>query len=345
MVEDLAAAASNPSFSGSVLPWGLNARPFCLKSGGLQERKDIGIEDRIAIQNEVAIRSRLRKGFSQLLHDPIGRGVPGNVEVQDPAAPVLDDEQTVQHPEGRSWHGEEVEGDDGLAVVAKKRKPFFGRITPALDPPQIARDSPLGEHEAELLQLAVDLRRAPAEVLLRQTPNQNANFLTDRRPAATRPGFPAPIQPETSSMPADDRFGIDDYECILPARPSRPQDRPEEPIQRAQRRPGPPPLQDSHLLSKGEDFDSHVSAALEKDAGGGNQGEDKWQHGLLGFNMTLRPRRPRGPLDRTPLNSLWWGYGNTQRVHPRACTTSFPGFQCSIQIAKSGNDPHERQQD
>ena len=194
---------------------------------------------------------------------------------------MLDDEQTVQHPEGRSWHGEEVEGNDGLALVAKKRKPFIARITPALDSPQIARDSPLGEHEAELQQLTMDFGSSPTSVLLRQAPNQNANFLTDPRPAATRPGFPAPIQPETSSMPADDRFGLDDYQRILPARPSRPQDRPEEPIQRAQRRPGPPPLQDSHLLAKGEDFDSHISAALERDASGGNQGEDKWQHGLL----------------------------------------------------------------
>src|SRR5215813_14165015 len=187
-----------------------------MKSGGLQERKDIGIEDRIAIQNDVAIRSRLRKGFSQLLHDPIGRGVPGNVKVQDPAASVLDDEQTVQHPEGRSWHGEEVEGNDGLAVVAKKRKPFFARITPALDPPQIARGSPLGEYEAELLQLAVDLRRAPAGVLLRQAPNQDANFILDPRPAAACPRFPTPVQAETSPMPTDDRFGLDDYQRILP---------------------------------------------------------------------------------------------------------------------------------
>ena len=44
MVEDLAAAASNPSFSGSVLPWCLNARPFWLKSGGLQEGKHVGVE-------------------------------------------------------------------------------------------------------------------------------------------------------------------------------------------------------------------------------------------------------------------------------------------------------------
>jgi hypothetical protein len=29
------------------------------------------------------------------------------------------------------------------------------------------------------------------------------------------------------------------------------------------------------LLTKGEDFDSNVRAALEEDTGGGNQGEDK----------------------------------------------------------------------
>jgi hypothetical protein len=29
------------------------------------------------------------------------------------------------------------------------------------------------------------------------------------------------------------------------------------------------------LLAKGEDFDSDIRTALEEDAGGGNQGEDK----------------------------------------------------------------------
>src|SRR5262245_19074665 len=53
MVEDLAAAASDPSFGGSVLPRCLNARPFWLKSGGLQEANDIGVEDRVAIHRPI----------------------------------------------------------------------------------------------------------------------------------------------------------------------------------------------------------------------------------------------------------------------------------------------------
>src|SRR5262249_50098432 len=113
MVEDLAATASNPSFCGSVLPWCLNARPFWLKSGGLQESNHIDVEDRIVIQYGVAIGSRLRKGFAQLLHHPIGRWMPRNVEVENPAALVLDDEETVQHSESRGRHGEQVEGHDG----------------------------------------------------------------------------------------------------------------------------------------------------------------------------------------------------------------------------------------
>jgi len=227
MVEGLAPAASDPSFSDSVLPWCLNPRPFWLQAGGLQEAYNINVEDGIVVQNGVAIRSRLRKRFSHLLHDPLGRRMSRHIEVQDPAAPVLDDEETVQHSERRGRHGEEVERDDGFAVVAKKRQPFLGRIAPPWDAPQIARDGPLGEHEAELLQLAVNPRRAPIGVLLCQAPNQAANFLGDPRPAATWPGFPTPIQAEASPMPTDNRFRPDDHQRILPARPGRPQQRPE----------------------------------------------------------------------------------------------------------------------
>src|SRR5262245_32395591 len=132
-----------------------------------------------------------------------------DIEVQNPAASVLDDEETVQHTEGHGRHGEEVQGNDRLAVIVKKSQPFLGRITPALDSPQVARNGPLREHEAELLQFAMDFRRAPVGVLLRQAPNQDTNFLGDLRPAATRPRFPTPIKPKSSPMPTDDRFRFD----------------------------------------------------------------------------------------------------------------------------------------
>jgi hypothetical protein len=93
MVEDLAPAASNPSFGRSVLPWRLNAGPFWFESGGHQEGNDLAVEDGIVVQNSVAIWSRLGKGFAELLHDPICRRMLRDVEMQDPAALVLDDDQ------------------------------------------------------------------------------------------------------------------------------------------------------------------------------------------------------------------------------------------------------------
>src|SRR3954447_8193106 len=67
MVEDLAPAAPNPSFRGSVLPWGVNARPFGFQSGRLQEGNHVVIKDGIVIQNGVAIGTSLRERFTQLL--------------------------------------------------------------------------------------------------------------------------------------------------------------------------------------------------------------------------------------------------------------------------------------
>jgi hypothetical protein len=54
--------------------------------------------------------------------------MPRDVEMQDPTAFVLDDGETVQHAEGRARNSEEIEGDDGLAVVVKKCQPLLGCV-------------------------------------------------------------------------------------------------------------------------------------------------------------------------------------------------------------------------
>ena len=82
-------------------------------------------------------------------------------------------------------------------------------------------------------------------------------------------------------MPADDRFRLDDDQRILPARPSRPQDRPRTGDLKGITAAWAVSLQHSHLLTKREDFDSDISTALEEDAGSGNQGEGGCKHGLL----------------------------------------------------------------
>jgi len=233
VVEDLAAAASNPSFGRSVLPWAVNARSFGFQSGGRQEGNDVAVEDGIVIQNGVAVWGRVRKRFAQLLHDSVCRWMSRNVEMQDSTPFVLDDEETVQHSEAYGRHGEEVERDYGLAVVVKKCEPFLGCVASTLRSRQIACDGSLGQHKAELLQFSVDPRCAPVGVLLGQAANQYAKLRRDPRPTATRPGSPAPVQTEADPMPTYHGFGFHDHQRILPARPRLAQDRPEQPIERA----------------------------------------------------------------------------------------------------------------
>jgi hypothetical protein len=87
--------------------------------------------------------------------------------MEDPAAPVLDDKETVQQLKRQRRHSEEIEGDDDLPVVLEKRQPRFTWVAPASHATQIPGDSPLRDNEPELQQLAVDLRGSPIRILLR----------------------------------------------------------------------------------------------------------------------------------------------------------------------------------
>jgi hypothetical protein len=81
--------------------------------------------------------------------------------MQDLASSMLYEEQAVEQLEGDGRHGEKVEGYDHLPVIPKKRKPSFAWVTTAANASKIPGDSPLGDGEAELQHLAVNLGRAP----------------------------------------------------------------------------------------------------------------------------------------------------------------------------------------
>ena len=61
--------------------------------------------------------------LSELLHNPIARRMRGDVELENAAPMMLDNEETVQHTEAQRGHGKEVEGSDHLTVVLKECQP------------------------------------------------------------------------------------------------------------------------------------------------------------------------------------------------------------------------------
>jgi hypothetical protein len=92
-----------------------------------------------------------------LLHNPIRRYVPRDIEVQDLTTGVLDHEEAVQQLKLDRRNREEVEGDNCFSMILQKCQPTFPRITPPSNTPQIAGDAAFGNDKTEFLQLTMIL--------------------------------------------------------------------------------------------------------------------------------------------------------------------------------------------
>jgi hypothetical protein len=133
------------------------------------------------------------------------------------------DQEAVQQFERQAGYSEEVECDDHLAMISEKCLPamiVFARPRPQAS--QIPGDRPFGDAEPELLQLPVDLRCPPADILNFHLANEASKLFGDPRSTAPPSGSPTPIQSEASSMPRDDGRWFHDSQNIRPSRPHNP---------------------------------------------------------------------------------------------------------------------------
>jgi len=100
--------------------------------------------------------------------------------VKDLPSLVLNHQEHEQYPQADRRYGKEVDRNDLPGMIPQEGPPRLRGWS--LDAPQDARHGPLGHFDSELLQLAVNTRRAPQGVCLRQSSNQRANFKADGRP-------------------------------------------------------------------------------------------------------------------------------------------------------------------
>jgi hypothetical protein len=72
-------------------------------------------------------------------------------------------------------------------MLSEKAEPVFGGVAASPQALQISGDGTLGDLEAELLKLPVDLRCSPARILSRHAADESPNLLTHLGSAAARP--------------------------------------------------------------------------------------------------------------------------------------------------------------
>ena len=84
---------------------------------------DVDAIDPIPVMNQIARLLAVRRGVEELLPDPGHRWVLGDVEVDQVAAGMLDEEEHVQGLEGQGLHHEQVHGPDRGELVVQEGAP------------------------------------------------------------------------------------------------------------------------------------------------------------------------------------------------------------------------------
>ena len=77
--------------------------------------------------NDELVRLVSGHTFSKLLQRPFRGGMVGRIEMQNPAAADLHDDEHIDKPERCGDHDEEVARDDRFRMISYERHPTLGR--------------------------------------------------------------------------------------------------------------------------------------------------------------------------------------------------------------------------
>ena len=162
MVETLSPDRADEAFREGSLPRTLGSREDFLDLHALHALAEGVPVDGVAIAEEIGWSGVGREGVHGLLSGPSRGGMLGDVEVEDPAPMVSEDDQDEEHPQLSSGHSEEVDRDEIPDVIREERPPGLrGRCRALRDQ---AGDRTLGYFNPELQQLPMDSGCAPERI-------------------------------------------------------------------------------------------------------------------------------------------------------------------------------------
>jgi len=123
VVQQFATATSYPPFRDTILPRTANRGPYRRDTHGANGDLDFGAVLCVVIEEQKLDGGLVRKGLTQLLHNPGTRRMARYIEVKDASPVMSQNKEAVEHSEGDGRDGEEVHGRKGFPVIAQERKP------------------------------------------------------------------------------------------------------------------------------------------------------------------------------------------------------------------------------
>lgn len=281
VVQQVSSAASHPTLRDAILPWTSEGSSLGNNPGGFHRCDHLEPELLIAIKDQVFVRGFQGERLAQLLNDPSARRMLRDIYVQDASTIVADDEEAVEHAEPDRWHIEEIHRRNRFAMISQEGQPALGPVRISRRSFHPTGDGSLGKFKTEHEEFTMDAGRSPAWVFNDHTEDQFPNLLRRRASSdlPTDSGDQPPVHTKTSPVPADDCFGSDDNEGLLPSRPDPPSDYPEELIEGSEARARMSTLQRDELLTQSKILEKEPSP-LAKEANQHSQAESyETKHG------------------------------------------------------------------
>src|SRR5262245_18945649 len=161
------------------------------------------------------------KRFGDLARQPLGRRIEGHREPQQPPPLVPENQKCEQLLKRNRRNHKQVNRRNPFYVIADEGLPALR--WPVRPWHHVDRNCGLGDLNAELEQLAMDLGGAPEWVLKAHSADQITHLFRDPRSAPGRTRLPSPISGETHSMPTQDGLGSNDGYGVKDARAALPQ--------------------------------------------------------------------------------------------------------------------------
>ena len=177
----------------------------------------------------------------------------GHGKMENPAAVVCQHHKPIEPLESDGRHRKEVDRNHGLDLIVEEGPPSL-RWRSAMADHGVAH-ARFAEGNAKLQQFAMNPRCAPERVVAAHRSNQGSNVRRDcRSPRPPPPNLPRPEESEAIEMPTDHRRWLHDGGTRLRLLPDRRQSGPQKPISGRQLRPLHRPLQNTQLMTKGQNL-------------------------------------------------------------------------------------------
>ncbi len=183
---------------------------------------------------------------------------------------------------GNRWNHKEINRRDPVRVIVKEGLPGLRRSISSRH--HVLRDCRLGDLEAELEKLTVDVWGTPERVLETHSSNKVAHLFVDPRSATEGTGLPSPERTEAPAMPTHDRLRpYDRYGVKDPRKATI------EPNEQSAISPGQIQstwctlLQDVELMPQHQDFGFKPPSRFEEVAQHADEKEGSCDHSAIMF--------------------------------------------------------------